>query len=304
MTKIRCVILIALIFLSSSALRGQASESSINKQLQKLSIVQDPMMPPGPPDASRPTAIPDAQRPATIVQTAKDIDGLPAGGAKVKLATTLAQITMGGESGSEALHAAADTLAQALTQTPQQPGKDGLPSAGYMDLAKIERYAQIQTSLKDPQLTKAEETVAANEIDVSKADFTLKDLNGKKVTLSALKGKIVLVNFWSMIDCAACHSEMQNLDLIYTHYQSQGLVVLSITGDNPFNVSKFLAPANYHAAVLSDDGGKVAKMFHVDGVPRTFVFDRDGKLVAESMGMSTQRQFFAMLGKAGLQPGK
>jgi peroxiredoxin len=97
---------------------------------------------------------------------------------------------------------------------------------------------------------------------------------------------------------------MQNLDLIFTHYTSQGLAVLSITSDNPFNVSKFLAQANYHPSVLSDDGGKVAKMFHVDGLPRTFVFDRGGKLVAESMGMSTQRQFFVMLGKAGLQPGK
>jgi peroxiredoxin len=260
-------------------------------------------MPPGPPDASRPTAIPDAQRPATMVQTAKDIDGLPAGSAKVKLATTLAQVASEGESGSEALQAAADTLARALTQTPQAPGKDGLPPNAYMELAKLARYAQINTSLKDPLLTKAEEIVATNEVDVSKADFTLKDLNGKKFTLSALKGKIVLVHFWST-DCMACHNEMQNLDLIYTHYAPQGLVVLSITGENPFNVNKFMSRMNYHPAVLFDDGGKVAKAFHVDGVPRTFVFDRDGKLVAESIDMSTQRQFFVMLGKAGLQPSK
>jgi peroxiredoxin len=95
---------------------------------------------------------------------------------------------------------------------------------------------------------------------------------------------------------------MQDLDLIYTHYQQQGLVVLSITDENPFTVNSYLSPLGYHPPVLTDDGGKVAKQFHVDGLPRTFVFDRDGKLVAESIDMRTQRQFFAMLAKAGLQP--
>ena len=101
--------------------------------------------------------------------------------------------------------------------------------------------------------------------------------------------------------------EMQDLDLIYTHYQQQGLVVLSITGDNPFFVNKFLASRNYHPTVLYDDGNKVGKQFHVDqlhaeGLPRTFVFDRDGKLTGESIDMCTQRQFFVMLSKAGLKP--
>jgi hypothetical protein len=43
---------------------------------------------------------------------------------------------------------------------------------------------------------------------------------------------------------------------------------------------------------------------HPEGLPRTFVFDREGKLVGESIDMCTQRQFFLMLGKAGLQPAK
>ena len=48
--------------------------------------------------------------------------------------------------------------------------------------------------------------------------------------------------------------------------------------------------------------GKVGKAFHVDGLPRNFVFDRDGKLIAEAIDMRTQRQFFEMLAKAGLKP--
>jgi peroxiredoxin len=164
----------------------------------------------------------------------------------------------------------------------------------------------MTTSLKDPELVKAADVLAANEADVAKADFTLKDLNGKKVTLSALKGKIVLISFWNT-SCVNCIKEMQDLDLIYSHYQQQGLVVLSITGDNPFFVNKYLASKSYHPTVLLDEGNKVGKQLHVDqlhpeGLPRTFVFDRDGKLVGESIDMCTQRQFFVMLGKAGLKP--
>ena len=202
------------------------------------------------------------------------------------------------------MQAAADTLAQALTETPQKPGKDGLPPQPYMDLAKMARYAQIMTTLKDPQVVKADEVLVANQADVAKADFTLKDANGKKVTLSALKGKIVLVNFWSA-DCMPCRTEMTDLDLIYTHYQSQGLVILSVVSPTPesvFDMNRYLVGRNYHPPVLLDDRGKVGAMFHIDGTPRTFVFDRDGKLVAESMSMSTQRQLFGMLATAGLHP--
>lgn len=95
---------------------------------------------------------------------------------------------------------------------------------------------------------------------------------------------------------------MGDLDLIYTHYQQEGLVVLSISSENPFTVGNFLSHASYHPTVLLDDSGKVAKQFHVDGLPRTFVFNRDGKLVAEAIDMRTQRQFFQMLAAAGLQP--
>jgi peroxiredoxin len=177
-----------------------------------------------------------------------------------------------------------------------------------MELAKMARYAQVTTSLQDPMLAKASEVLVANDADVAKADFTLKDLNGKKYSLSGLKGKIVLLNFWAT-QCNSCKKEMQDLDLIYTHYEQQGLVILSITGDNPFATNKFLSGKNYHPPVLFDDGGKVGKDFHVDeqhpeGLPRTFVFDREGKLVGESMDMCTQRQLFTMLGKAGLQPNK
>jgi hypothetical protein len=67
-------------------------------------------------------------------------------------------------------------------------------------------------------------------------------------------------------------------------------------------VNTFIGGAGYHPPVLLDTGGKVSKEFHVDGLPKTFVFDREGKLVAQSIDMRTQHQFLIMLAKAGLHP--
>ena len=283
MTNRRCALFIAFALLASPAVWGQATVSSISKQLDGL------------------RAVPDPQRPAATTRLANDIRALPPGLPKLKLADSLTHLATEGDPGQETLQAVADTLAQALKETPQPPLKDGRPATPYTDLAKLARYEGITTDFKDPMLSKADDILVANDADVAKADFTLKDLQGKKYTLSALKGKIVLVNFWATW-CQPCRKEMQDLDLIYTHYQQQGLVILSITNEDPFQVNTFLSPLGYHPPVLIDDGGKVAKQFHVDGLPRTFIFDRDGKLVAESIDMRTQRQFFAMLAKAGLQP--
>ena len=55
--------------------------------------------------------------------------------------------------------------------------------------------------------------------------------------------------------------------------------------------------------MLLDPGWKVANQFHLDGgIPKSFLFDRDGKLVAMAIDMRTQRQFLNMLAVAGVHP--
>jgi hypothetical protein len=54
--------------------------------------------------------------------------------------------------------------------------------------------------------------------------------------------------------------------------------------------------------VLIDSGDAVHKQFHIIGIPKAFVFDRDGKLVGETIDQATQKQFFALLSQAGMQP--
>jgi thiol-disulfide isomerase/thioredoxin len=265
MNSIRHILIVAAtVLLTAPLLNAQVSESAINKQLEKL------------------RSLSAEQRLAATTKTAADIRTLPAGTKKVDFAYRLANLVTEGDQGAVALQAVADTLSQALEQSPV-PAKGDQPPAPYLELASLVRY----------------KNVIANDADVEKADFTLKDLHNKKVTLSELRGKIVLVNFWATW-CPPCRMEMPDLSWIYDHYKSQGLVILSITSEDVFTVGPFVVRAGYNPPVLIDAGGKVAKQFHVDGIPRSFVFNREGKLVGESIDQCTQRQFLDMLGNTDL----
>jgi thiol-disulfide isomerase/thioredoxin len=270
--------------LASAIVLGQATESSIVKQINGIRNV------------------PDDKRPAVTTQIAYDIRTLPPGPNKLKLADAITHRVTEGDPGPATLQAVADALAEAIRQAPPSPGQDGELAMPYMDLAKLVRYEGATTDLKDPQYDVAMQRLAANDADIAKADFTLGDLSHKKYTLSQLRGKIVLVNFWATW-CPPCQKEMQDLDLIYTRYQNQGLVILSISDENESTIVNFLRQrGQYHPPILLDPGDKIAKEFHIDGLPHSFVFDREGKLVAEAIDMRTQRQFVGMLAKAGLQP--
>jgi len=129
----------------------------------------------------------------------------------------------------------------------------------------------------------------------------LTSLNGASLPAIRTAGTVTVLNFWATW-CPPCRKEMPDLDAIYMHFQAQGLVIVSLSDEDPFKVGRFINAMGYHPPVLLDSGGKVAKLFHVDGIPKSFVFDRDGKLVAQSIDMRTQHQFLLMLAQAGLHP--
>ncbi|MGA2352776.1 MAG: TlpA disulfide reductase family protein [Terracidiphilus sp.] len=282
MNSIQRTFAAAAILLIAPLLSAQVSESAINKQLEKL------------------RSLSDTQRPVATIKLAGDIRTLRAGPNKVGIANDLANLVTEGDQGAEALQAVADTLSQALAESPM-PAKKDVPPAPYFELAKLVRYEGVKTTLNDPLLAKASETLVGYDADVQKADFTLRDIKNKKVTLSELRGKIVMVNFWATW-CPPCRKEMPDLDIIYTHFQSQGLVILSVTDDDPLKVIPFITQMGYHPPVLFDSDGKARKLFHVNGIPKNFVFDREGKLVAQSIDECTQHRLLMMLAAAGLHP--
>jgi len=244
-------------------------------------------------------ALPDDVRARTTKDLALKIRALPATENKWHLATGLALLSTEGDFGHDTLQEVANTLTKTLQERPLPASKEG-PAPPYVTLATLVRYEHVETSLDNPQLAAAMELLAADDYKREHLDFTLKDLSGKTWTLSQLRGKVVLVNFWATW-CPPCRKEMPDLEALYERFNSKGLVVLGISDDDAEKVASFVSERNITFPVLFDSGHKVSGMFVVEGLPMSFVYDREGKLVAQSIDMRTQKQFLEMLGKAGLE---
>jgi peroxiredoxin len=244
-------------------------------------------------------AVPDAQRGEATKQIAAQIDALPTGMNKLRLASGLSNLATEGDFGHDTLQAVANTLTQALAATPIPARTPDRPASPYLQLAKYVRYEHVTTTLKDPEYDRAQAILLADEAEVEKADFTLSDLNGKSWTLSALRGKVVLVNFWATW-CPPCRKEMPDLDALSHRFAGKGLVVLSLSDEDRDKVASYVSAHHLDYPILLDTGGTVAKSFHVEGIPKTFIFDRSGKLAAQSIDMRTQGQFLALLAQAGI----
>ncbi len=276
----RALVLGCLLITAAPILSAVSSTSDIIKQLKGL------------------RGLSDDKRPAAARQVAEEIRALPAGLEKVQLANAACSLATEGDQGQNTIQTVAETLAQALKESPV-PAKGDEPPMPYMELASLVRYKQAEIKLDDPLFAKAMQKLADQDAEVQKADFTLKDLHGKKVTLSQLRGKIVMVNFWATW-CPPCRREMPDLNALQRYFAPQGLVILSITDENPFKVNSFIAPTHYAPDVLLDPGDKVHKEFFIEGIPKTYVFNRDGKLIGETIDECTRKQFLALLSKTDL----
>jgi thiol-disulfide isomerase/thioredoxin len=110
----------------------------------------------------------------------------------------------------------------------------------------------------------------------------------------------VLVNFWATW-CPPCRKEMPDLQALSQRFAGQGLVILSISDEDAATVKPYIAEHKITYPVLLDPGRKVNDSFHLQGIPKSFVYNRDGKLVAQSIDMRTPGQFLQMLKTAGIQ---
>jgi peroxiredoxin len=237
--------------------------------------------------------LPDAERVKVTRELALEIRRLPATFKKKEaLAEQLANLVTEGDPGHETLQDVATTLAMALREQPA--------ASAYGTLAQLVRYEHVSVSLDDPRFAAAMKNLEADDRSRMHADFTLTDLNGMKWSLRALAGKVVLVNFWATW-CPPCRKELPDLEALYRRFGSRGFVILAISDEDAAKVKPFVAEQKLTYPVLLDPGRKVNELFRVEGIPKSFIYDRSGKLVAQAIDMRTQRQFLEMLGKAGLE---
>ncbi|MDR2842094.1 MAG: TlpA family protein disulfide reductase [Spirochaetaceae bacterium] len=115
-------------------------------------------------------------------------------------------------------------------------------------------------------------------------DFTLKLVDGKTVTLSALKGKIVFLNFWATW-CPPCRAEMPSMEILYQHFKDKGLefVVVDLR-ESKEEVEKYFTENKLTFPSALDSTGSVSNDYNVRAIPTTYIIDRDGQIVVSSVG--------------------
>src|SRR5215470_6293430 len=99
-------------------------------------------------------------------------------------------------------------------------------------------------------------TPAQSDLIGKKAiDFALNDLDGNKVELQSLRGKVVLLNFWDS-RCSPCVSALPDVEKLSKEFKDKGLVTLGVDGENAQDARKFVKNKGYSFATLIDEVGE------------------------------------------------
>lgn len=106
-------------------------------------------------------------------------------------------------------------------------------------------------------------------------DFTLPGLDGRMVTLSALHGQVVVLDFWASW-CWPCQESLPALQALHDRYADQGVVVLAINEEEDRETVEAFLGGRYTFTVLLDEDGSVGTAYGVWGIPHTVVVDRQG----------------------------
>ena len=131
-------------------------------------------------------------------------------------------------------------------------------------------------------------------------EVTYLSIKGEPIKPQALRGKVVMVNFWAT-SCATCVKEMPQMVETYNKFKGQGLefVAVAMAYDPPNYVVNFTEKRQLPFHVALDVDGSAAKAFgDVQLTPTTFVIGRDGKIIKRYVGEPNFTELHTLLQKA------
>lgn len=134
---------------------------------------------------------------------------------------------------------------------------------------------------------------ARNERDRKPApNFTLKDANGKSVSLADYKGKVVLLNFWATW-CGPCGLEIPWFEEFEQQYKSQGFAVLGVSMDDDgwSAIKPYMEEHKINYRVLLGNDSVSQLYGGLDALPTTFIIDREGNIAYPHVGLIGKNEY-------------
>ncbi len=131
-------------------------------------------------------------------------------------------------------------------------------------------------------------------------EVTFSSLNGEKISMHSLRGKVVMVNFWAT-SCTTCVKEMPEMVQTYNKYKDKGLdfIAVAMSYDPPNYVLNYAQTRNLPFKVALDTQGEVAKAFEdVKLTPTTYVIDKSGNIIKRYVGEPDFAALHQLLEKA------
>ena len=118
----------------------------------------------------------------------------------------------------------------------------------------------------------------AGELSGPAPDFTLRSRAGETVSLSELRGDVVMINFWATW-CGPCRQEMPHLEALHQRYGDLGFKLLGVNVEKDSRLSdKFLKETPVTFDILFDPESGVSELYDVIAMPSTVLVDRNGNM--------------------------
>lgn len=182
----------------------------------------------------------------------------------------------------------------------------------------VNDYTTFANALE--QSFKQSQSSGAVQVGMPAPEISMKSPDGKSYSLSDLKGKVVLLDFWASW-CGPCRKANPHVVEIYHKYKDKGFTVFSVSLDGIDSRTKSRYPSEeqfqagleqskknwvaaiekdqlvwpYHVSELSKWDTQAARMYGVNGIPKTFLIDRDGKIAALNPRFTLEEELLKIL---------